>query len=72
MVIMCALYEPLFSLDRSPAIVIAYLMKCKGWRFLQSYQWVKDRRPMVELSPGSCFSLYDHIRMELLEVQNLA
>lgn len=39
-------------LVRSPAIVIAYLMKCKGWRFAQSYQWVKERRPSVELSQG--------------------
>ncbi|XP_058080462.1 protein-tyrosine-phosphatase IBR5 isoform X2 [Magnolia sinica] len=38
--------------NRSPAIVIAYLMKRKGWRLAQSYQWVKDRRPSVELSPG--------------------
>ena len=37
---------------RSPAIVISYLMKCKGWRLAQSYQWVKERRPSVELSQG--------------------
>lgn len=36
--------------NRSPAVVIAYLMKRKGWRLAQSYQWVKDRRPSVELS----------------------
>ncbi|XP_038983216.1 protein-tyrosine-phosphatase IBR5-like [Phoenix dactylifera] len=36
--------------NRSPAIVIAYLMKSKGWRFAPSYQWVKHRRPLVELS----------------------
>ncbi|XP_077211131.1 protein-tyrosine-phosphatase IBR5-like [Tasmannia lanceolata] len=36
--------------NRSPAIVIAYLMKCKGWRLAQSYQWVKERRPSVDLS----------------------
>ncbi|KAF6144951.1 hypothetical protein GIB67_013302 [Kingdonia uniflora] len=36
--------------NRSPAIVIAYLMKCKGWRLAQSYQWVKERRPVVDLS----------------------
>ncbi|KAB1208765.1 Protein-tyrosine-phosphatase IBR5 [Morella rubra] len=36
--------------NRSPAIVIAYLMKSKGWRLAQSYQWVKERRPSVELS----------------------
>jgi dual specificity MAP kinase phosphatase len=36
--------------SRSPAFVIAYLMKNKGWRLAQSYQWVKDRRPSVELT----------------------
>ncbi|GAV62418.1 DSPc domain-containing protein [Cephalotus follicularis] len=36
--------------NRSPAIVIAYLMKNKGWRLAQSYQWVKERRPPVELT----------------------
>ncbi|WCJ37428.1 Dual specificity protein phosphatase 5 [Euphorbia peplus] len=36
--------------NRSPAIVIAYLMKSKGWRLSQSYQWVKDRRPIVDLN----------------------
>lgn len=41
-----------FSVERSPAIVIAYLMKCKGWRLAQSYQWVKERRPSVELTEG--------------------
>ncbi|XP_047167483.1 protein-tyrosine-phosphatase IBR5 [Vigna umbellata] len=38
--------------SRSPAIVIAYLMKSKGWRLAQSYQWVKERRHSVELTPG--------------------
>ncbi|KAB2056498.1 hypothetical protein ERO13_A11G099350v2 [Gossypium hirsutum] len=27
--------------NRSPAIVVAFLMKSKGWRLPQSYQWVK-------------------------------
>ncbi|KAK8568983.1 hypothetical protein V6N13_106862 [Hibiscus sabdariffa] len=36
--------------NRSPAIAIAYLMKSKGWRLQQSYQWVKERRSSVELS----------------------
>ncbi|XP_068668750.1 protein-tyrosine-phosphatase IBR5-like [Aristolochia californica] len=36
--------------NRSAAIIMAYLMKRKGWRLAQSYQWVKDRRPSVELS----------------------
>lgn len=38
--------------NRSPAIVIGYLMKCKGWRLPQSFNWVKERRPQVELSPA--------------------
>ncbi|PPD69180.1 hypothetical protein GOBAR_DD33937 [Gossypium barbadense] len=37
----------------SPAIVIAYLMKSKGWRLQPSYQWVKERRSSVELSQGA-------------------
>ncbi|XP_043691281.1 protein-tyrosine-phosphatase IBR5-like [Telopea speciosissima] len=36
--------------NRSPAIAIAYLMKCKGWRLAQSHQWVKERRPSVVLT----------------------
>ncbi|KAL6536821.1 Protein-tyrosine-phosphatase ibr5 [Orobanche hederae] len=36
--------------SRSPAVVIAYLMKSKGWRLAQSYQWVKERRPSVEIN----------------------
>ncbi|KAL4341649.1 hypothetical protein GQ457_08G015580 [Hibiscus cannabinus] len=36
--------------NRSPAIVIAYLMKSKGWRLQPSYQWVKEHRSSVELT----------------------
>ncbi|MBA0875673.1 hypothetical protein Goshw_015885 [Gossypium schwendimanii] len=36
--------------NRSPAIVVAFLMKSKGWRLPQSYQWVKERRPSVDIS----------------------
>ncbi|KAK9155465.1 hypothetical protein Sjap_002945 [Stephania japonica] len=38
--------------NRSPAIVIAYLMKSKVWRLNQSYQWVKEQRPSVDLIPA--------------------
>uniref|UniRef100_A0A7N0SXC6 Uncharacterized protein n=1 Tax=Kalanchoe fedtschenkoi TaxID=63787 RepID=A0A7N0SXC6_KALFE len=38
--------------SRSPAYVVAYLMKSKGWRLQQSYQLVKDRRPTVEITQG--------------------
>ncbi|ESR60920.1 hypothetical protein CICLE_v10016185mg [Citrus x clementina] len=40
----------MFGKNRSAAIVIAYLMKCKGWRLAQSHQWVKERRPSVNLT----------------------
>ncbi|CAA7016076.1 unnamed protein product [Microthlaspi erraticum] len=37
--------------NRSPAIVVGYLMKRKGWRLAESYQWVKQRRPTIDISP---------------------
>lgn len=40
-------------MDRSPAVVIAYLMKYKQWRLPQAYQWVKDRRPSINLTEGT-------------------
>ncbi|XP_052178379.1 protein-tyrosine-phosphatase IBR5 [Diospyros lotus] len=45
--------------NRSPAIVIAYLMKSKGWRLAQSYQWVKEHRPTVELTQDAYQQLQD-------------
>ncbi|MFS7995380.1 putative protein-tyrosine-phosphatase [Helianthus anomalus] len=36
--------------NKSPAVVIAYLMKSRRWTFDQSYQWVKERRPSVDLN----------------------
>lgn len=38
--------------NRSPAIVIAYLMRRKGWRLPESFQWVKDRRPSIQITHG--------------------
>ncbi|TYJ09819.1 hypothetical protein E1A91_A11G165500v1 [Gossypium mustelinum] len=48
--------------NRSPAIVIAYLMRSKGWRLPQSYQWVKEHRSSVELSEAVYQQLqeYEH------------
>ncbi|CAN8268523.1 unnamed protein product [Cochlearia groenlandica] len=37
--------------SRSPAIVIAYLMKRKGWRLAESHQWVKQRRTATLITP---------------------
>ncbi|KAG4914679.1 hypothetical protein JHK87_052236 [Glycine soja] len=42
--------------SRSLAIVIAYLMKSKGWRLVHSYQWVKEWRPSVELTQAACMT----------------
>ncbi|CAN8270604.1 unnamed protein product [Cochlearia groenlandica] len=36
--------------NRSPAVVIAYLMKRKGWRLAESHQWVKQRRPTTDIN----------------------
>ncbi|ESQ33235.1 hypothetical protein EUTSA_v10005655mg [Eutrema salsugineum] len=36
--------------NRSPAIVIAYLMKRKRWSLAESYQWVQNRRPSIDIS----------------------
>lgn len=38
--------------DRSPAVVMAYLVKSRKWTLDQSYQWVKERRPPVDINPG--------------------
>lgn len=46
--------------DRSPAVVIAYLMKRKGWRLAESHQWVKQRRTTTDISPGK----YLHFGLE--------
>ena len=37
---------------RSPCVVIAYLMKTRGWRLLESYKWVKQKRGTMELNAG--------------------
>ncbi|GLJ15494.1 hypothetical protein SUGI_0254390 [Cryptomeria japonica] len=46
--------------NRSPAIVIAYLMRYKGWRLPESYQWVKDRRPSINLTSAVLKQLQDY------------
>ncbi|PKA52820.1 Protein-tyrosine-phosphatase IBR5 [Apostasia shenzhenica] len=48
--------------NRSPAFVIAYLMRSRGWRLSHSFQWVKDRRPPVELTPV--------VQRQLVEFEN--
>lgn len=42
---------------RSPTVVIAYLMKLRGWRLAESYKWVKDKRPQIKISEGAAVVL---------------
>lgn len=37
---------------RSPSVVIAYLMKKRGWRLAESYKWVKDKRQTINIKEG--------------------
>lgn len=39
------------GVSRSPSVLVAYLMKHRGWRLAESYKWVKDRRPTINLKP---------------------
>eukprot|EP00252_Welwitschia_mirabilis_P012057 TRINITY_DN2682_c0_g1_i1.p1 TRINITY_DN2682_c0_g1~~TRINITY_DN2682_c0_g1_i1.p1 ORF type:complete len:272 (-),score=39.93 TRINITY_DN2682_c0_g1_i1:362-1177(-) len=48
--------------SRSPAIVIAYLMQHKGWRLEESYRWVKERRPSINLTPAVASQLQEYER----------
>ncbi|KHG28955.1 Protein-tyrosine-phosphatase IBR5 -like protein [Gossypium arboreum] len=50
---------------RSPAIVVAFLMKSKGWRLPQSYQWVKERRPSVDISQVWIEIKYNTVRSDI-------
>ena len=40
-------------LRRSPAVVVAYLMKHRRWRLTEAYKWVKEHRPETELTSGA-------------------
>lgn len=46
--------------NRSPAVVMAYLMKSRRWTLDQSYQWVKERRPPVDLNPAVLQQLQEY------------
>ncbi|XP_071716804.1 protein-tyrosine-phosphatase IBR5-like [Rutidosis leptorrhynchoides] len=46
--------------NRSPAVVMAYLMKSRKWTLDQSYQWVKERRLPVDLNPGVMQQLQEY------------
>lgn len=37
-------------------MVIGYLMKLRNWRLVEAYKWVKDKRPLVNISQGALIS----------------
>ena len=37
---------------RSNTVAVGYLMKLRRWRLADSFQWVKQRRPKMQLSAG--------------------
>ena len=37
---------------RSPTVVVAYLMRHGNLRLAESYKWVKDRRPSINITAG--------------------
>lgn len=41
------------GISRSPSLAIAYLMKLKGWRLVEAYQWTKARRIAININPGN-------------------
>ncbi|KAK5838587.1 hypothetical protein PVK06_007319 [Gossypium arboreum] len=51
--------------NRSPAIVVAFLMKSKEWRLPQSYQWVKEQRPSVDISQVWIEIKYNTVRSDI-------
>ncbi|KAL5729778.1 hypothetical protein ACHQM5_002679 [Ranunculus cassubicifolius] len=56
--------------SRSPAVVVAYLMKSKGWRLAQSFQWVKERRPSIDLTPAVNQELQEYEQKIFGSVEN--
>lgn len=40
------------GMSRSSSIVIAYLMKLNQWNFNKSFEFVKKKRPIIDLNPG--------------------
>ncbi|XP_028988032.1 dual specificity protein phosphatase 18-like [Betta splendens] len=40
------------GMSRSPALVMAYLMRYRGVTLCQAHRWVQDRRPYVRLNAG--------------------
>ncbi|CAL5227618.1 g10621 [Coccomyxa viridis] len=48
------------GISRSPAVVVAYLMKQRRWRLTEAYKWVKEHRPETELTSGEATRLQQY------------
>ena len=48
------------GVSRSTSVVIAYLMKHRGWPYAQSLSWVRDRRPCINLTPVAHAQLLEY------------
>ncbi|KAA0718986.1 Dual specificity protein phosphatase 18 [Triplophysa tibetana] len=48
------------GMSRSPALIMAYLMKHKGVTLRQAHNWVKDSRPYIRLNSGFWAQLLDY------------
>ncbi len=47
-----SLLKSSLQINRSCEVVIAYLIKLRGWSLSESYQWVKDRHKSCVLKEG--------------------
>jgi len=45
--------------SKSPAVIMAYLMRARGWRLLECYKWVKDKRPNININAEDTKRLMD-------------
>ena len=48
-----------FFFGRSPAVVVAYLMRHGNLSLAESYKWVKDRRPSISITSGDAICRVD-------------
>ncbi|XP_055058694.2 dual specificity protein phosphatase 18 [Misgurnus anguillicaudatus] len=48
------------GMSRSPALIMAYLMKYKGVTLRQAHNWVKESRPYIRLNTGFWAQLLEY------------
>ncbi|RGB36093.1 protein-tyrosine phosphatase-like protein [Rhizophagus diaphanus] len=57
------------GVSRSATLVLAYLLK-QGLTYLDAYNYLKEKRPIIEPNPGFFFQLNNY-EMELLKAQGI-